>query len=69
MSGSKRLPCQKEACAIQKCLQEYSYQEDRCQDVIEAMKKCCFRNSAINTDLCLGFKKEFEQWKVANSEK
>ena len=21
MSGSKRLPCQKEACAIQKCLQ------------------------------------------------
>lgn len=56
MPRDKRLPCQKEACAIQKCLQEHNYQEDRCQQVIEAMKKCCKRESAINTELCLGFK-------------
>lgn len=40
---------------------EYNYQEERCQHVIEAMKKCCSRNSAINTELCLGFKGELEQ--------
>lgn len=87
MPAGKRLPCQKEACAIQKCLQgtiawrlensyfyvyilchvdksvdyspscsEQNYQEDRCRLVIEAMRKCCKRESAINTKLCLGFK-------------
>lgn len=56
MPAGKTLPCQKEACAIQKCLQEQNYQEDRCRQVIEAMRKCCKRESAINTKLCLGFK-------------
>ncbi|CAH3158416.1 unnamed protein product [Porites lobata] len=69
MSSSKRLPCQKEACAIQKCLQEYNYQEDRCQQVIETMKKCCSRNSAINTELCLGFKTELEERKLVAANK
>ncbi|CAH3146440.1 unnamed protein product [Pocillopora meandrina] len=63
MSGNKKLPCQKEACAIQKCLQEYNYQEDRCQHVINNMKKCCQKISAINTELCLGFKQNLSSKK------
>ena len=46
---------------------EYNYQEHRCQHVIEAMKKCCSKNSAINTELCLGFKEELEQRKAVNT--
>lgn len=35
--------------------------------MIEAMKKCCSRNSAINTELCLGFKEELEQKRVVHN--
>jgi len=48
-------------------LKEYNYQEERCQHVIETMKKCCSRNSAINTELCLGFKDELELRRVMHN--
>ncbi|XP_016123156.1 cx9C motif-containing protein 4-like [Sinocyclocheilus grahami] len=35
-------PCQKQACAIQRCLQANKYIESLCEDVIQAMRKCCF---------------------------
>ena len=39
-------------------LSEYSYKEERCQRVIEAMKNCCDRNFARDSELCSGFKIE-----------
>lgn len=33
------------------------------------MKKCCSRNSAINTELCLGFKTELEERKLVATNK
>ncbi|DAZ94662.1 TPA: hypothetical protein N0F65_000942 [Lagenidium giganteum] len=35
--------CQKEACAIQFCLQRSNYQEKRCAHVIAQYKNCCDR--------------------------
>uniref|UniRef100_A0A671KG81 C-x(9)-C motif containing 4 homolog (S. cerevisiae) n=1 Tax=Sinocyclocheilus anshuiensis TaxID=1608454 RepID=A0A671KG81_9TELE len=34
-------PCQKQACAIQRCLQANKYIESLCEDVIQATRKCC----------------------------
>lgn len=33
--------CKKQACAIQFCLQQRSYQEHRCADVIKRYYDCC----------------------------
>ncbi|CAK6971173.1 hypothetical protein F2P81_015146 [Scomber scombrus] len=51
----KKDPCQKQACAIQKCLQANKYVESMCEDVIRAMRRCCETHSA-NSICCSGFK-------------
>ncbi|KAK7130671.1 hypothetical protein R3I94_015970 [Phoxinus phoxinus] len=53
---SQKDPCQKQACAIQKCLQANKYIERRCEDVIRDMRKCCeVHESSV---CCSGFAKE-----------
>ncbi|MCI4386302.1 hypothetical protein PGIGA_G00060730 [Pangasianodon gigas] len=51
-------PCQKQACAIQKCLQANSYIEGRCEDVIRAMRRCCELHAGENSVCCSGFTQE-----------
>ncbi|KAG7321205.1 hypothetical protein KOW79_015620 [Hemibagrus wyckioides] len=51
-------PCQKQACAIQKCLQANNYIESRCEDVIRAMRKCCEVHTGKNSVCCTGFTQE-----------
>ncbi|XP_053194755.1 cx9C motif-containing protein 4 [Scomber japonicus] len=51
----KKDPCQKQACAIQKCLQANKYVESMCQDVIREMRRCC-ETHAANSICCSGFK-------------
>nr|XP_057905645.1 cx9C motif-containing protein 4 [Doryrhamphus excisus] len=48
-------PCQKQACAIQVCLQANKYIESMCADVINDMRKCCQIHSARSL-CCSGFK-------------
>ncbi|XP_070704569.1 cx9C motif-containing protein 4 [Pempheris klunzingeri] len=48
-------PCQKQACAIQKCLQANRYMESMCQDVIREMRRCC-EKQAGDSVCCSGFK-------------
>ncbi|XP_057673489.1 cx9C motif-containing protein 4 [Corythoichthys intestinalis] len=48
-------PCQKQACAIQTCLQANRYVESMCEDVIEDMRRCC-RTHGTNSICCSGFK-------------
>ena len=40
--SSKADPCQKYACELQVCLQKNNYQEDKCQETIKRLVKCCF---------------------------
>ncbi|KAL6470379.1 hypothetical protein MHYP_G00214980 [Metynnis hypsauchen] len=53
-------PCQKQACAIQKCLQANKYIESRCEDVIRAMRQCCETHSGVNSVCCSGFAREYK---------
>ncbi|XP_029014021.1 cx9C motif-containing protein 4 [Betta splendens] len=48
-------PCQKQACAIQKCLQANKYVESMCADVIAVMRRCC-ETHAANSICCSGFR-------------
>ncbi|XP_026181841.1 cx9C motif-containing protein 4 [Mastacembelus armatus] len=48
-------PCQKQACAIQKCLQANKYVESMCEDVVKEMRRCCATHAA-NSICCSGFK-------------
>ncbi|XP_040047857.1 cx9C motif-containing protein 4 [Gasterosteus aculeatus] len=48
-------PCQRQACAIQQCLQANRYQESMCEDVIREMRRCC-DTQAGNSICCSGFK-------------
>ncbi|XP_007560448.1 cx9C motif-containing protein 4 [Poecilia formosa] len=48
-------PCQKQACAIQKCLQANKYMESMCEDVIRNMRRCCEVHRG-NSTCCSGFK-------------
>ncbi|XP_077591177.1 cx9C motif-containing protein 4 [Stigmatopora nigra] len=48
-------PCQKQACAIQTCLQANKYVASMCEDVIEDMRRCC-RTHGANSICCSGFK-------------
>ena len=50
-------PCQKYACAIQTCLKAKNYDQDKCQDAIEAMMKCC-ANLTTYSYICQGFNKK-----------
>lgn len=46
-------PCKKYACAIQDCLRQNNYQESKCLEAIEAMKKCC-RGLTTYSFICEG---------------
>ncbi|XP_028311675.1 cx9C motif-containing protein 4 [Gouania willdenowi] len=48
-------PCQKQACAIQTCLQANKYMENLCEDVIRDMRRCC-QTHARQSICCSGFK-------------
>ncbi|XP_069571662.1 cx9C motif-containing protein 4 [Brachyistius frenatus] len=48
-------PCQRQACAIQTCLQANKYVESMCEDVIREMRRCC-EAQAGNSICCSGFK-------------
>ncbi|XP_034567329.1 cx9C motif-containing protein 4 [Notolabrus celidotus] len=48
-------PCQKQACAIQTCLQGNKYVESMCEDVIREMRRCC-ETHVGNSICCSGFK-------------
>ncbi|XP_008281321.1 cx9C motif-containing protein 4 [Stegastes partitus] len=48
-------PCQKQACAIQHCLQANKYNESKCEDVIREMRRCCQAQTG-NSICCSGFK-------------
>ncbi|XP_026875187.1 cx9C motif-containing protein 4 [Electrophorus electricus] len=54
---SQKDPCQKQACAIQKCLQANKYVESRCEEVIRAMRKCCGAHAEMKSVCCSGFLK------------
>ncbi|KRF97477.1 cx9C motif-containing protein 4 [Drosophila tropicalis] len=43
MSSRSKDPCKVNACRIQKCLNENNYQEDKCVEVLEAMRQCCLK--------------------------
>uniref|UniRef100_A0A674MBU4 Cx9C motif-containing protein 4 n=1 Tax=Takifugu rubripes TaxID=31033 RepID=A0A674MBU4_TAKRU len=47
-------PCQKQACAIQQCLQANKYVESMCEDVIKEMRRCCETHSGKSI-CCSGF--------------
>ncbi|XP_054462906.1 cx9C motif-containing protein 4 [Anoplopoma fimbria] len=49
-------PCQKQACAIQQCLQANKYMESMCRDVIREMRRCCSNTQAAKSICCSGFK-------------
>ncbi len=49
--------CQFEACAIQTCLKNNGFKEERCQDEIEEMKQCCKRVE-YKSYICDGFNPE-----------
>ncbi|XP_030591777.1 cx9C motif-containing protein 4 [Archocentrus centrarchus] len=48
-------PCQKQACAIQKCLQAHKYVESLCEKEIREMRRCC-ETHAGHSICCSGFK-------------
>ncbi|KAM3911710.1 cx9C motif-containing protein 4 [Leptodactylus fuscus] len=48
-------PCQKAACAIQKCLQLNNYMENRCEQEIQAMRDCCSKLATRQSICCSGF--------------
>ncbi|RDD38490.1 Cx9C motif-containing protein 4 [Trichoplax sp. H2] len=52
----KKEPCKDIACAIQVCLRDNHYQEDKCKDILEAMRRCCLKPNAKNSICCSGFK-------------
>ena len=51
MSGRSSSACQKEACAIQDCLQSNGYNEDRCSRLIDNLYKCCKKFYAENPEI------------------
>ncbi|XP_053554890.1 cx9C motif-containing protein 4 [Bombina bombina] len=53
-------PCQKAACAIQKCLQVNSYNERKCESELQAMRACCSKYTAQQSPCCSGFQSQRE---------
>ncbi|KAE8583859.1 hypothetical protein XENTR_v10020713 [Xenopus tropicalis] len=51
-------PCQKAACAIQKCLQAHRYLEKMCEPEFKAMRDCCSKYTAHRSVCCSGFQHE-----------
>lgn len=61
------LPCKKEACLIQTCLKDNDYQQDKCEDIINQMIKCCFSTpDASGLIHCSGFLKKPKQQKESS---
>lgn len=53
-----RDPCQRRACAIQKCLADNKYQEDKCKASIQALIDCCDKHPDVeNSPCCAGIRK------------
>ncbi|XP_018607818.1 cx9C motif-containing protein 4 isoform X2 [Scleropages formosus] len=50
-------PCQKQACAIQKCLQANKYVESQCEKEILEMQRCCEALAGRHSVCCSGFTK------------
>lgn len=42
--SSKRDACKTEACAIQDCLAQNSYDMNKCKDKVDKLKDCCSHN-------------------------
>ncbi|NWT18919.1 CMC4 protein, partial [Ptilorrhoa leucosticta] len=55
---SRKDPCQKQACEIQKCLQANNYMESKCEAVLQEMRKCCARYTKGRSICCSGFERE-----------
>ncbi|XP_040261460.1 cx9C motif-containing protein 4 [Bufo bufo] len=53
--SQRKDPCQKEACAIQKCLQLNHYRESNCAQEIQAMRICCSKLTTPQSICCSGF--------------
>ena len=51
----KTHPCRKAACRIQLCLQENIYQQEKCEEVIQKMIKCCHEMNVMDSVQCSGF--------------
>lgn len=51
-----RDPCQKQACAIQACLQAKNYDESACRKFTEALERCCERHVGRESVVCSGIK-------------
>ncbi|XP_074657540.1 cx9C motif-containing protein 4-like [Tubulanus polymorphus] len=58
-------PCQKQACAIQYCLQNHSYKEEKCSAIIREMEKCCAKTAErrATSICCSGFQKRIQHRK------
>ncbi|KAM4768085.1 uncharacterized protein ACIQIH_012769 isoform 2-T6 [Cyanocitta cristata] len=58
LNMSRKDPCQKQACEIQKCLQANNYMESKCEAVLQEMRKCCARYTKGRSICCSGFERE-----------
>ena len=67
MQKSRSSPCQKQACAIQDCLARSAYTQEKCVQVIQALRDCCDRltwqerDSATACELAGAKKKDMKQ--------
>ena len=61
MSKQGRDPCQKYACELQVCLQKNNYQENKCQEAITRLVKCCHIWRQESFKVCAGVKSPEEQ--------
>lgn len=52
-------PCKKFACEWQYCLKKHDFREERCQNLIEQLRKCCIETFASTSGpispTCSGF--------------
>ncbi|XP_064569210.1 cx9C motif-containing protein 4 isoform X1 [Zonotrichia leucophrys gambelii] len=58
LNMSRKDPCQKQACEIQKCLQANNYVESKCEAALQEMRKCCARFTKGRSVCCSGFERE-----------
>ncbi|XP_036258069.1 cx9C motif-containing protein 4 isoform X1 [Molothrus aeneus] len=58
LNMSRKDPCQKQACEIQKCLQANNYVESKCEAALQEMRKCCARYTKGRSVCCSGFERE-----------
>ncbi|XP_054284927.1 cx9C motif-containing protein 4 [Macrosteles quadrilineatus] len=59
---NKKDPCKIHACAIQKCLKENNFQEEKCTQFIEYLRNCCVKWGSASTS-CSGIKTDLHQAK------